>query len=61
VYVVNVDAVNITPLNWPRLNKCLIKIKQAERFGEEYTRNGVDGRTKHTLATGVGVELGLLR
>ena len=59
VYVVNVYAVNVAPLKWPRLNKCLIKMKLAERFGEEYPRNRVGGRTKHTQATIVGVELGL--
>jgi len=34
-------------------------MKLAERFGEEYPRNRVGGRTKHTQATIVGVELGL--
>jgi hypothetical protein len=60
VYVGNVYAVNVAPLKWPRLNKCLIKMKLAERFGEEYHRNRVDSGTKHTQATIVGVELGLL-
>lgn len=57
VYVANVHAVNIAPLKWPCLNKCLIKMKQAERFGEECLRNRVGSRTKHTQATIVGVEL----
>jgi hypothetical protein len=59
VYVDNVDAVNVAPLKWPRLNKCLIKMKLAERFGEECPRNRVGSRTKHAQATIVGVELGL--
>jgi hypothetical protein len=59
LYVVNVYAVNVAPLKWPRLNKCLIKTKLAERFGEEYPRNRVGSRTKHTQAVIVGVELGL--
>jgi hypothetical protein len=59
VYVVNVHAVNVALLKWPRLNKCLIKMKLAKRFGEEYSRNRVGSRTKHTQATIVGVELGL--
>jgi len=59
VYVVNVYAVNVAPLKWPTLNKCLIKMKPAERFGDECPRNRVGGGTKHTQATIVGVELSL--
>jgi len=59
VYVVNAYAVNVAPLKWPRLNKCLIKMKLAERFGDDCPRNRVGGRTKHTQATIVGMELGL--
>ena len=60
VYIANVHAVNVAPLKWPSLNKCLIKMKLAERFGEENPRNRVGSRTKHTQATVVGLEHGLI-
>jgi len=35
-------------------------MKLAERFGEENPRNRVGSRTKHTQATVVGLEHGLI-